>query len=157
MDLRSLLFVLLISASACFIQLPPPSTTEQICPLNSHSVEGKVCAPSCDTANEIDLVCNVMEESGCICNDGYIIQSNNSATCIPSSECKVSCPPNMHYDTKASGCQEQCIDMMISILCPVKIRPQCVCDHGYILSENECITVQSCKEKLKNKSIILQS
>ncbi|KAM4652569.1 alpha-tectorin-like [Discoglossus pictus] len=145
MNLLNIPFLLLISASQYLSQPPPPGME---CPPNSHYDEGIPCAPSCATANQIGLVCNTMELPGCNCDGGYIMKSNNSGTCIPAAECKVTCPKNMHYDPNALGCQPRCTNIKYDPLCWLKIRPQCVCSEGYILSGDRCITYKACKEKL---------
>ncbi|KAM9314092.1 zonadhesin, like [Pholidichthys leucotaenia] len=56
--------------------------------------------------------------------------------------CPLSCPPNSHYEPCADPCQETCAGKPPS--CSGPCSEGCVCDPGYVLSADKCVSQSSC-------------
>ncbi|KAM4652242.1 uncharacterized protein O3C94_014605 [Discoglossus pictus] len=150
MFLLNIYVLLLIQGFLGPTQTVPTTTSGDRCPPNSHFDLGQICMESCDTVTTT-ASCSEMG-MGCFCDKGYILESDTSEKCIPASECKVTCPSNMHYDPNAAVCQPKCVTISQDLYkCPdsTEVRPQCVCNSGYILYGGCCITWASCFQRIE--------
>nr|XP_015216579.1 PREDICTED: zonadhesin-like [Lepisosteus oculatus] len=60
--------------------------------------------------------------------------------------CPLSCPKNSHYTVCVPACQPTCADLHASVHCD-KVQScveGCVCNNGYVLSEDKCVPIRKC-------------
>ncbi|KAM4651760.1 zonadhesin-like isoform 2-T2 [Discoglossus pictus] len=128
----------------------PSDTTEWSCPPNSHHRGGRSCQRSCVNVNKPLMACTLNIVYGCFCDKGYILKHSVRPTgpvnCVPPTECDVTCPPHMHYEPYATGCQPTCSEPEVQAPCTLENQPRCVCDEGYMLSDNysNCVPLTEC-------------
>ncbi|XP_075045979.1 zonadhesin-like [Mixophyes fleayi] len=122
-----------------------PVPTE-ICPPDREYKCLGTCFDHCDNLNSTTEVCNRMCRNGCHCKNNYIRASENSKVCVPPSECKVSCPKNMHFNPCLRGPEMTCSGETTKEKFPC--RPRCVCNKGYVsngdISDRKCIKLRDC-------------
>ncbi|XP_063297781.1 uncharacterized protein LOC134586215 [Pelobates fuscus] len=63
-----------------------------------------------------------------------------------SSLCPLACPTHSHYTECVSLCPPTCNDIYASAVCdkPNKCVEGCVCNDGYVLSDDKCVPLKSC-------------
>ncbi|CAH2247939.1 c-binding -like [Pelobates cultripes] len=63
-----------------------------------------------------------------------------------SSLCPLACPTHSHYSECVSLCPPTCNDIYASAVCdkPNKCVEGCVCNDGYVLSDDKCVALKSC-------------
>ncbi|XP_031762437.1 serine protease inhibitor swm-1-like [Xenopus tropicalis] len=124
------------------------ATTKSPCPANMFYHCKRTCFNNCDNLNSMsDAGCTRVCRLGCDCKEGYVFKSKNSNTCVPVSACNVSCPehsafiPCYRYGRKS--CSSSNMEHMPSQTC----SPRCVCNKGYILTDDlfpRCIKTSTC-------------
>ncbi|XP_057206432.1 IgGFc-binding protein isoform X2 [Triplophysa rosa] len=58
--------------------------------------------------------------------------------------CPLSCPTNSHYNLCAPGCTETCVNLFTDRSCNSPCTEACQCDHGYVLSGQNCVPLSEC-------------
>ncbi|KYO24640.1 hypothetical protein Y1Q_0021924 [Alligator mississippiensis] len=58
--------------------------------------------------------------------------------------CPPSCPPNSHYETCSKGCDLSCGHLYSPTQCTAGCMEGCMCNEGFPLSGNHCITLSQC-------------
>ncbi|KAM4014873.1 mucin-6-like [Anomaloglossus baeobatrachus] len=133
-------------AAACFLSLIEQSSATSIrCPPNSVFECKPLCYNTCDNLNATS--CKTSCTPQCHCREGFVFQSEDSYTCVPVSSCGVSCAPNMVFRECTRTPQETCETLGIDYRPSETCMPRCVCDDGYVLtndSEPQCIKTKKC-------------
>nr|XP_046255484.1 IgGFc-binding protein-like isoform X2 [Scatophagus argus] len=58
--------------------------------------------------------------------------------------CGMSCPKNSHYELCGSRCPVVCLGLSSPANCSGGCEEGCQCDHGYVLSDGQCVLVSDC-------------
>ncbi|KAL4708360.1 hypothetical protein ACJJTC_019596, partial [Scirpophaga incertulas] len=98
--------------------------------------------------------------TGCVCADGYLRDENGD--CIPIDKCPAQqCPQNEVYSGCANGCQKKnCRDLSFPTECiePKECKPGCICDKGYLRSENgTCIPIRNCPVQICKRNEVFST
>uniref|UniRef100_A0A6I8SBD3 TIL domain-containing protein n=1 Tax=Xenopus tropicalis TaxID=8364 RepID=A0A6I8SBD3_XENTR len=112
-------------------QAAPPQTQ---CPTNMVYGCMRTCFSNCVNLNSTTDTCNRGCMMGCDCKDGFVFKSKDSTTCVPASECKVTCPKHMTYNPCTKETRKTCATMNDPPVTLDSCLPRCVCDTGFILS-----------------------
>ncbi|KAM4651351.1 serine protease inhibitor swm-1-like [Discoglossus pictus] len=123
-----------------------PTSTE--CPPNAIRPDcRKICFSNCDNVNQMSEGCIEPCWIGCDCKEGYVFKSKDSNVCVPTSQCKVSCPKHSTYNPCLKTYRQTC-DTLGKEPSPSKeCLPRCVCDEGYVLNGRVCIKISECPQK----------
>uniref|UniRef100_A0A803JTT6 Serine protease inhibitor swm-1-like n=1 Tax=Xenopus tropicalis TaxID=8364 RepID=A0A803JTT6_XENTR len=107
----------------------------------------RVCFSNCDNLNSTRDVCILMCPIGCDCKEGFVFKSKDSNTCVPVSACKVSCPQHSTFIPCYTHSRKSCRTKDDPETSSGTCSPRCVCDKGYILSDEpdpRCIKISEC-------------
>ncbi|XP_072282851.1 IgGFc-binding protein-like [Pyxicephalus adspersus] len=108
--------------------------------VNPENLFNNCAMDACYYHGRLDVICEVITTYGTICQAyGATIDPWRSAMF-----CDVQCPPNSHYVLCASPCQSTCASFAPPLGCTPGCAKGCVCDDGYILSGEECVTLDQC-------------
>uniref|UniRef100_A0A803J7T0 TIL domain-containing protein n=1 Tax=Xenopus tropicalis TaxID=8364 RepID=A0A803J7T0_XENTR len=113
----------------------------------------RTCYSNCDNMNSTIDACTKMCLMGCDCKDGFVFKSKDSKRCVPVSECKVTCPKHMTYNPCTKETRKTCATMNKPPVPLKPCKPRCVCDKGFILSNDHvprCIRISECPKKPAN-------
>nr|XP_019606872.1 PREDICTED: IgGFc-binding protein [Rhinolophus sinicus] len=58
--------------------------------------------------------------------------------------CPLSCPPHSHYEACSHGCPLSCGDLPVPGGCGLDCHEGCVCDEGFALSGESCVSLSTC-------------
>uniref|UniRef100_H9GN55 VWFD domain-containing protein n=1 Tax=Anolis carolinensis TaxID=28377 RepID=H9GN55_ANOCA len=58
--------------------------------------------------------------------------------------CPPACPRNSHYELCAKECGQSCSTLYVPVSCPAKCEEDCVCDEGFIKSNDACVPIAQC-------------
>nr|XP_060639880.1 IgGFc-binding protein-like [Anolis sagrei ordinatus] len=58
--------------------------------------------------------------------------------------CPPACPRNSHYELCAKECGQSCSTLYVPASCPAKCEENCVCDKGFIKSNDACVPIAEC-------------
>lgn len=58
--------------------------------------------------------------------------------------CPMKCPENSNYNFTASGCPATCASRSVALHCKIAPAEGCVCNHGYLKSEDRCVKLSEC-------------
>ncbi|XP_073457747.1 zonadhesin-like isoform X2 [Aquarana catesbeiana] len=137
--------LLVLAFSMLLIGESQAATTQVPCPPNSSYGCRSPCYSSCDSLPL--TACTGKCTPACMCNEGFVFQSADSDVCVPVSSCEVTCQENAHfvpcYRTPLPTCDNLGIHYQQSRYC----MPRCVCDDGYVLSNEpnpRCINKKKC-------------
>ncbi|XP_040277622.1 zonadhesin-like isoform X1 [Bufo bufo] len=121
------------------------------CPRHSSPGYTSPCEKTC--ANLLDppgRICTMKAIYTCKCDAGLVAQigtSGESVQCVKPEKCKVPCGPNQHYEFCGSACPPTCKEPKGPKICTANCSSKCVCDKGYVLSENKkCVKERECKK-----------
>ncbi|KAM4703751.1 uncharacterized protein WCC33_012255 [Rhinophrynus dorsalis] len=151
--IKSLVQLLILALSLSLLDQIQAETIESICPPNTRQGCKRQCYSNCDNLNSTTEACNKMCEMGCDCLDGYVFKSKGSNICVPVRECQVSCPEHSKFNECYRFPRKSCATLGMH---PVPARfcmPRCVCDEGYVLSNEivpRCIKIKECPKEPKN-------
>ncbi|XP_018430446.1 PREDICTED: alpha-tectorin-like, partial [Nanorana parkeri] len=115
------------------------------CPPDSSFGCRSSCHSSCDTFNL--PVCSAKCTPACTCNEGFAFQSADSDVCVPIDSCNVTCQQNAHFAPCYRQPLETCAILGIHYQPSKHCMPRCVCNDGYVLSDEpipRCINKKKC-------------
>ncbi|OCT73565.1 von Willebrand factor-like [Xenopus laevis] len=149
----SLSLLVMVMLFGVFVQ-SQPKVTRNPCPSNMIYGCVRTCYGNCDSLNSTIDVCNKMCKIGCDCKEGFVFKgSNDSKTCVRVSACKVSCPKLMKFIPCYKELRKTCNTMNKPSVHLNTCTPRCVCNKGYILSNERiprCIKISECPKKPVN-------
>ncbi|KAG5679449.1 hypothetical protein PVAND_009014 [Polypedilum vanderplanki] len=135
----------------------PPTTISSTCQ-NAHEIYSDCGANGCQNTCDNPLLstyCKAMCIPGCICENGYIRDSNNN--CILPQDCPISTTvapttisstcPKAHeiYTDCGSLCAKTCENKDKTVMCPMVCVTGCFCEAGYVRNDNgDCILAEQC-------------
>ncbi|XP_067828047.1 zonadhesin-like [Heptranchias perlo] len=94
---------------------------------------------SCATNDEMASLCFALQSYAAIC-----AQAGVPVTWRNKTFCPLSCPAGSHYDPCGSACPSSCTDLAAPNDCGRPCVESCVCDHGYVLSGDQCVAFSQC-------------
>ncbi|XP_040277628.1 alpha-tectorin-like [Bufo bufo] len=134
-----------------FLQWEVHSQDDLNCPPNSSPGVISLCERNCSNIAKPPVqFCFDIGIYTCKCDKGLVAQtgtSGESVQCVNEEDCKVPCGPNQHYEFCASGCQPTCKQPFGPRVCDKKCYRKCVCNKGYVLSGDTCVTLEECKRQ----------
>ncbi|XP_075462310.1 zonadhesin-like isoform X2 [Ascaphus truei] len=158
-----------VSKGLPFLLMNAQTAQPPKCPPNMHfDTCDTSCPITCDNYQSPPTFCNLKCNTRCACDEGYILLSEGSSTCVKKDQCPVSkglpflpvneqtaqppkCPPNMHFDTCDTSCPITCQNYRFPpMVCNLKCNARCACDEGYILlseGSSTCVKKDQCPVK----------
>ncbi|XP_072282176.1 zonadhesin-like [Pyxicephalus adspersus] len=137
--------LLLLAFSLLLIGECQAATTETLCPSDKTPGCRSPCYSSCDTLNL--TACHDTCTKACVCREGSVFQSVDSDVCVSIESCKVTCPENSQFVLCYRQPRETCTTLGIKYQPSQFCMPRCVCNDGYVLSNEpnpQCINKKKC-------------
>ncbi|XP_078511464.1 zonadhesin-like [Lissotriton helveticus] len=145
---------IILALTAVLTLVTGDESTKGSCPPNMHYTEcGSGCPKTCTDGtgpHHSPRICALSCVSGCVCDDGYVYESLDSKRCVPSSDCKQTCPANSEDVECGTACPLTCDNYRNPpVICTLQCVPGCACKTGYILesaTSKNCIRPSECKK-----------
>ncbi|XP_059335475.1 IgGFc-binding protein-like [Ammospiza nelsoni] len=94
----------------------------------------------CELGLDRETLCKSLQSYADACQSlGVQIPAWRNATFCP-----IACPANSHYEPCAAACPATCVDPMAPVTCSLPCVEGCVCDSGYLLYNDRCVSSQQC-------------
>ncbi|XP_071969238.1 SCO-spondin-like [Engystomops pustulosus] len=124
--------------TAEIMECPPGSTMGSVSP----------CALTCGNVDNPPAgECPEEPVPGCVCDKGLYAQKGTSGfnvQCVDPKYCNATCGPNKTYEAVAKMCRATCQEPNLATICFPQQIPQCACNEGYLLKDNDCVLPKQC-------------
>ncbi|XP_072904906.1 IgGFc-binding protein-like isoform X2 [Hemitrygon akajei] len=93
----------------------------------------------CASEGDTGILCLALQSYAALC-----AQAGVPVTWRKKTFCPLNCPAGSHYEPCSSACPASCTDLSSANDCAHPCVEGCVCDRGYVLSGEKCVTFDQC-------------
>ncbi|CAJ0940624.1 unnamed protein product, partial [Ranitomeya imitator] len=95
----------------------------------------------CETNLDREILCYSLQSyaESCQSQNVNIEEWRNDNFCPPK------CPPNSHFQHCGTVCPATCVNPWAPVTCSLPCTESCICDEGYVLYGNKCVSEDKCR------------